>query len=109
MVAETYGLIQDEVIGKNMVDFVNESCRRKFVSIHLNVVSGRKVEEEIEIITSKGVFTVDYFSSPIVKEGRITGCHIAMIDISEKKDVNGKLEKYAHSAYELQEAYRRIR
>lgn len=108
-IEETYGLMHDDVIGKNVADFVSKTYRSKLVSIHLNVVSGRKVEEEIEIITPKGVFTVDYISSPIRKEGRIIGCHIAMIDISEKKDVNGKLEKYAVSAYELQEAYRRTR
>jgi PAS domain S-box-containing protein len=108
-IAETYGLIHDDVIGKNVADLVRKTYRSKLVSIHLNVVSGRKVEEEIEIITPKGVFTVDYISSPIRKEGRIIGCHIAMIDITEKKDVNGKLEKYAVSAYELQEAYRNSR
>jgi PAS domain S-box-containing protein len=108
-IAETYGFIHDNVVGKNMADFVSKTYRPKLVSIHLNVVSGRKVEEEIEIITPKGVFTVDYVSSPIRNEGRITGCHIAMIDITEKKDVNGKLEKYAVSAYELQEAYHRAR
>lgn len=108
-IEETYGLMHDDVIGKNVADFVSKTYRSKLVSIHLNVVSGRKVEEEIEIITPKGVFTVDYISSPIRKEGRIIGCHIAMIDITEKKDVNGKLEKYAVSAYELQEAYRRTR
>lgn len=106
-IAQNYGFIHDDVIGKNMADFVSKTYHPKLVSIHLNVVSGRKVEEEIEIITPKGVFAVDYVSSPIRKEGRITGCHIAMIDITGKKDVNGKLEKYAVSAYKLQEAYRR--
>jgi len=108
-IAETYGFIQDDVIGKNMVDFVCKTNRQKLVSTHLNVVSGKKVEEEIEIITPKGVFIVDYVSSPIRKEGRITGCYIAMIDITHKKDIDKKLEKYAVSAYELQEAYRRAR
>jgi PAS domain S-box-containing protein len=108
-IAETYGFIQDYVIGKNMLDFVSKKNGPKLVSIHLCVVSGKKVEEEIEIITSKGVFIVEYVSSPIRKEGRIIGCHIAMIDITDKKEMNKKLGNYAASAYELQEAYRRAR
>jgi PAS domain S-box-containing protein len=108
-IAEAYGFIQGDVIGKNMVDFVSKKNRPKLVSTHLNVISGKKVEEEIEIITSKGVFIVEYVSSPIRKEGRITGCHIAMIDITDKKQMNKKLEKYAFSAVELREAYRRAR
>jgi PAS domain S-box-containing protein len=108
-IAETYGFIQDYVIGKNMLDFVSKKNDPKLVSIHLCVVSGKKVEEEIEIITSKGVFIVEYVSSPIRKEGRIIGCHIAMIDITDKKEMNKKLGNYAASAYELQEAYRRAR
>ncbi|MGZ4850090.1 MAG: PAS domain-containing protein [Candidatus Bathyarchaeia archaeon] len=108
-IAETYGFIQDDVIGKNMADFVSKKNRPKLVSTHLNVVSGKKVEEEIEIITSNGVFIVDYVSSPIRKEGRITGCHIAMIDITDKKQINKKLEDYSVSAAELREAYRRTR
>jgi PAS domain S-box-containing protein len=44
-IAETYGFIHDNVVGKNMADFVSKTYRPKLVSIHLNVVSGRKVEE----------------------------------------------------------------
>jgi len=108
-VAETYGFIQDAVIGKNMVDFVSKPNRPKLVSTHLNVISGKKVEQEIEIVTSKGAFIVDYVSSPIRKEGRIIGCHIGMIDITDKKQMDKKLEKYAFSAIELREAYRNTR
>lgn len=104
-IAENYGLIQEDVIGKNMLDFVSKKNRPKLVSTHLGVVSGKNVEEEIEIITSKGVFIVDYVSSPIRKEGRITGCHITMIDITDKKEMEKKLEKYAVSARALGEAY----
>jgi PAS domain S-box-containing protein len=107
-VAETYGFIVDNVTRKNIADFVSKANRSKLVSIHLTVVSGRKIQEEIEIITSNGVFTVDYFGSPIRKEDRITGCHIAMIDITDKKQIMKKFEKYSDSALELKNAYRNL-
>jgi PAS domain S-box-containing protein len=107
-VAETYGFIVDNVTGKNIADFVSKSNRSKLVSIHLNVISGRKVQEEIELITSNGIFTVDYFSSPLRKEDRITGCQIAMIDITEKKQIMKKFEKYSDSAIKLKNAYRNL-
>jgi PAS domain S-box-containing protein len=108
-IAETYGFIQDDVIGKNMLDFVSKKNRPKWVSIHICVVSGKKFEGEIEIVTSKGAFIVEYVSGPVRKDGRITGCYIAMRDVTDKKEMYRKVEKYAVSANELREAYRRTR
>ena len=107
-IAKTYGFIVNAVAEENIADFVSKANRSKLVSIHLNVVSGRKIHEEIEIITSNGVFTVDYFSSPIKEEDRITGCHIAIIDITDKKQIMKKFEKYSDSALELKNAYRNL-
>jgi PAS domain S-box-containing protein len=107
-VAETYGFIVDDATGKNITDFVSKVNRSKLISIHLSVVSGRKVQEEIEIITSNGIFTVDYFSSPIRKEDRITGCLISMIDITDRKQIMKKFEKYSDSALELKKAYHNL-
>ena len=85
-VAKTYGFIREDVFGKNMVDFISKKNRQKFVNLTtFRVVSGKKVEEEIEIVTSKGVFFVEYISAPLRKDGRITGCYFAMRDVTEKR------------------------
>jgi PAS domain S-box-containing protein len=104
-IAETYGFIINESIEKNIVEFVSKENRSKLVSIHLNVVSGRKVNEEIEIITPSGIFVVDYYSSPIRKDDRIVGCQISMIDITYKKQLMKKYETYSDSALALKNAY----
>lgn len=104
-VAKTYGFIREDVFGKNMVDFISKKNCQKFVSNHLCVVSGKKVKEEIEIVTSKGIFFVEYISAPLRKDGRITGCYFAMRDVTEKKEASQKIEKYFVSADEFREAY----
>ena len=106
-IAENYGITQEDVAEKrNLLEFVSKENHSRLVSAHLSVISGKKVEEEIEIITSKGIFAVDFVSSPIRKEGKIVGCHTTMIDITDKKQVGKKFEKYADSALALNEAYR---
>jgi PAS domain S-box-containing protein len=102
--AEDYGFDLKNVIGKDFLEFVSKENRSKLISAHLSVVSGKKVEEEIQVTTSKGLFKLDYFGSPIRKAGSIIGCRITMIDVTCKQ-MERKLEKYADSALSLNEAY----
>jgi PAS domain S-box-containing protein len=106
-IAESYGITQEDVIGRrNLLEFVSKENYPRLVSAHLSVVSGKKVDDETEIITSKGIFAVNFVSSPIRKEDKIVGCHIGMIDITDKKQTEKKFEKYADSALSLSGAYR---
>jgi PAS domain S-box-containing protein len=103
--AEGYGLCLKDVLGKNIMEFFGMENRSKLVSDHLCVISGQKVEEEIQLNTPKGVFKVNYVSSPVRKAGSLVGCRVTMIDTARGK-LEKKLEKYAAGALILNEAYR---
>ncbi len=90
-----YGLNRDDVVGKNMLRFIPMKNRPKMFMEHISVVRGNNSEGETEIITPKGKLTIEYISNPVRHDGKIIGCETVMQDVTDKKEMEKKLEEYA--------------
>jgi PAS domain S-box-containing protein len=103
-IVNEYGVNQDEIVGKNMLRFIPKRHRLKIFKEHVAVIRGKNVEGETEIVTPKGRFFADYVSNPVREGGRIVGCETVLRDITEKKEMEKKLEEYASRLEAMVEA-----
>jgi PAS domain S-box-containing protein len=99
-----FGLNKDDVIGKSMLKFISRKYRLKIFKQHISVIRGNNVEGETEIITPKGKLIVEYASNPVRQGGKVIGCETVMQDITDKKEMERKLEEYAGQLETMVEA-----
>jgi PAS domain S-box-containing protein len=92
-VVEEYGFEKKQVIGKSLLEFVNEESKRQ-LSIHFeNLAKGQFVQGEAEITIPIGRIHVEYKSNPILQNGTITGVQTIIRDVSERKKAQATVEK----------------
>jgi PAS domain S-box-containing protein len=103
-IVSEYGINKDEIIGKSMLKFVPKKYKLRIFNEHLRVLRGNNVEGEAEIITPKGKLTVDYASNPVRQDGKVVECETVLRDITEKKEMEKKLQAYASQLESMVEA-----
>lgn len=95
---EEYGFKRDEMIGKNMLKFVSKKYWPKLLGQLADLIRGKKVEGEIEVLTPAGKRIAEYRSNPIVKNGKVVGLQTIMRDSTERVRIEDSLreseEKY---------------
>lgn len=94
-IIEEYGFKKDEVVGKNMVEFVSEKYLPRMTKDYMKVIQGNQVDGEIELITPKGKIISEYRSNPIRGGNRVVGSQTIMRDITERKKLKEKLRQYS--------------
>ena len=82
---EEYGFNRAELLGRRLFDFVPEYDQARSISDFQALVEGRRVQGEMDIITLKGIITVEYRDTPIVREGEVIGVQAILTDITERK------------------------
>lgn len=90
---EEYGFKKEELIGKKLFDFIPEYDKARSVSDFEILVGGNPVNGEMDVITPKGIFTVEYRDNPIVRAGKVIGVQIILTDITERKNAEQELRK----------------
>jgi PAS domain S-box-containing protein len=90
---EEYGFKKEELIGKKLFDFIPEYDKARSVSDFEILVGGNPVNGEMDVITPKGIFTVEYRDNPIVRAGEVIGVQIILTDITERKRAEQLLRK----------------
>ncbi len=94
-VVEEFGLDKKDIIGKSMLKFIPRRNRLRLFKEHISVIRGKNAEGETEIITPKGKLIVEYASNPVRHDGKIVGCETLIRDITEKKEMERKLEEHS--------------
>jgi PAS domain S-box-containing protein len=91
---EEYGFKREELIGKRLFDFVPEYDRARAISDFDVLVGGNMVHGEMDVVTPKGIFTVEYRDNPIVRAGEVVGVQAILTDITERKKTEKELLDY---------------
>jgi PAS domain S-box-containing protein len=94
---ETFGFNTIQVIGNNFLSLVSKEFQARVVSGHINAIAGKTIEQEIRIVTPKGEIEATCTHNPLKINGRITGCQIILEDITEKKQLEKRLEELSAS------------
>jgi PAS domain S-box-containing protein/putative nucleotidyltransferase with HDIG domain len=83
--AEEYGFRREELLGKNMLDFVPERYRPRLLEELARISQGEPIAGEIELFTPKGPKLAEYRSNPIRRAGKVVGLQTILRDITERK------------------------
>jgi len=89
--AEEYGFKKDEVIGRNMRNFVPKKYWPKLLKELVQIARGKTVESRIEIITPKGKKDTEYRSDPMIVDNRVVGVQGVLRDVTERKKAEEEL------------------
>lgn len=97
------GLKKEDVIGKNINDFVPKGFQKltydKFQSV---LKTGKPTNYQTEYLTAKG--ETNYFDvrlSPITREGKVVSVVSSANDVTERKQIEEKLKKHREHLEEL--------
>ncbi len=82
---EEYGFDRAELLGSKLFDFVPEYDKDRSVSDFQALISGSRVQGQMDVITPKGIRTVEYRDTPIVRAGEVVGVQAILTDITERK------------------------
>ena len=90
---ETYGFRQEDLIGRNYLEFVAEPYREKAIEDFELLRQGVPLEGEFEVMTPKGQVTVYYKDSPIVRGGAVVGVQSILLDVTQRRRAEEALRK----------------
>jgi PAS domain S-box-containing protein len=91
---EDYGFKREQLMGKSLFDFIVEEQRAKAFDDFKMLMSGHPMHGEIDVITPKGTFTVEYSDSPILRGKDVVGAQGILTDITERKKAEDSLLEY---------------
>ena len=89
-----YGLKKEETVGKNLPDFVPKKDWDRLLGEVKRVTRGEFTEGEMEIVTPRGKIIADYRSTPFRQRGRISEILTSIRDITDRKEMENKLQNY---------------
>jgi len=99
---EEYGFKKEDIVGKNILEFVPEECRPKLLKKELvKIAKGEPVEGEVALVSPKGKRVAEYRSNPIKKGKEVVGAQMILRDITERKEMEEKLRQYSEQLEEL--------
>ena len=90
---EEYGYERDELVGKNMLNFIPKKYWAKLGKYTTEVLRGKTVQGEVEIITKKGNIFAEYRGNSIREKGKIVGAQIILRDVTERKRAEERLKE----------------
>jgi PAS domain S-box-containing protein len=86
-----YGFKQEQLIGKSLFDYVIEGHKARAVEDFETLIGGHSVRGEMDVITPKGTFTVEYSDNPIMHDRDVVGIQAILTDITERKRAGSAL------------------
>jgi len=98
-----YGFKKEDIIGKNLTDFLPRKYWALISKDLLNLEEGELTHGEFEFETNRGIICVEYNSSPIMREGKTVGVQSILRDATERKQLEEKLEEYSQQLEALVE------
>lgn len=115
-----YGYNPQDILGRNMLDFVHPDDYKLAIDVHGKLMSGSsEVSFEIRMLTKDGQVRVieDYAKNIMSENGKVIGTVGVLRDITEKKaaeealeTMNRELEKYAwQRTVELSKAHKALK
>jgi len=87
------GLKKDEVVGKNITEFISKKEWWKMFKDRLLILRRKSVNGRMELKTPKGKKLVDYRSSPIIVDNQVVGTQTILRNITENKLTEDLLEE----------------
>jgi len=89
---EHYGYRKDDIVGKNMRQFVAKKHWPRLFAALMRIVRGTPVEGELDMIAPIGRVTVEYRSNPIRHNGKVVGLQTSLRDVTERKKADEALK-----------------
>jgi len=88
-----FGIKKEDLVGKNILDFVSEDYRPAVMKDFSKVVQGEPVKNETELVVSARKFLVEYHAGAIVRENNVAGVQINIRDITERKNAEKLIQE----------------
>jgi PAS domain S-box-containing protein len=98
-----YGFKKEDIIGKNLTNFIPKKYWSLVEKDLLNLERGQFTRCEVELETNNGIVCVEFNSSPIKGEGKTVGVQSILRDVTQRKQMEEKLEEYSQQLEELVE------
>jgi PAS domain S-box-containing protein len=80
-----FGYKKEELVGKNILDFVSKEYWPAVMRDFSKVTQGESAKNETELIVPAGKILVEYHAGAIEKENNVTGVQINIRDVTERK------------------------
>jgi len=90
---EEYGFKREELFGKRLFDFIPDYDKARSISDFDTLTGGNPVKGEMDVITPKGIATVEYRDNPILRAEEVIGVQIILTDITERKKTEEALRE----------------
>lgn len=90
-VVTEYGYTKEQLIGKNLLNFVPKRYWPRLIAQFSQVARGNRIEGEIEVNIPLGSRIAEYRSNPILRDGKVIGAHAVLRDITERKKIETAL------------------
>lgn len=97
---EEYGFERKDLIGRKLFDFIAPEDMARSSTDFQALLGGAPVAGEMDVVTPKGIITVEYRDNPIRRGDRIVGVQIILTDITGRR----RAEKAAVSGDQLLKA-----
>ncbi|MGC8998769.1 MAG: PAS domain S-box protein [Candidatus Bathyarchaeia archaeon] len=101
---EASGYGEDELVGRNMLEFIPKKYWPTVLKHRLEVLQGKIVQGEVEVSTKRGLGLVEYRVAPIRENGKVVGAHLILRDIGERRSFEEKISLLALYGRELNRA-----
>lgn len=88
---EEYDWKREEIIGKNMLEFIFKESWPSLLKGMEQIAKGEPLEGEIELATPIGKKIAEYKSNPIIQDNKIVGVQVIGRDITERRAMEEKL------------------
>jgi PAS domain S-box-containing protein len=100
---ERFGWKADDIVGRSMFEFMSEETWPNLLRGLDQIIEGKPLEGEMELLTPTGRRTAEFRSSALVQDGKTVGIQVIGRDVTERKKMEEKLKRYSHHLEEMVE------